>query len=198
MSIFANQQEAPQVIIDSSMTKQEALKNLNPNCPKHIIDHLELVDIHYYCFDKKLHKGQMLIHKDLVDDIKIVFQAIVDEKFPIQSAIPLASDDFNWDDEASMSLNNSSAFNYRYILNTNQVSSHSFGCAVDINPMMNPYIKGSLMQPKNGSYDPKTLGTITEDSFLVKLFLSLGWIWGGHWENRKDYQHFAKKIPGDS
>ena len=48
-------------------------------------------------------------------------------------------DEYNADDETSMSANNSSCFNYRTISGTNKVSMHGRGLAVDINPLYNPY-----------------------------------------------------------
>ncbi|MCK7509072.1 MAG: M15 family metallopeptidase [Desulfobacterales bacterium] len=39
-----------------------------------------------------------------------------------------------------MADNNSSGFNFRVIADTNKLSLHSFGRAVDINPVQNPVI----------------------------------------------------------
>ena len=45
------------------------------------------------------------------------------------------------DDEIMMRDNNSSCFNYRLISNTNTISKHGLGMAVDINALYNPYHK---------------------------------------------------------
>lgn len=50
-------------------------------------------------------------------------------------------DEYDADDEASMSDNNSSAFNFRFISHTTKISKHGLGMAVDINTLYNPYVK---------------------------------------------------------
>ena len=103
--------------------------------------------------------------------------------------IPVAA--FNWDDDASMTNNNTSAFNYRFIYKTNSLSNHAYGRAIDINPVQNPYIlsDGTVM-PEGAEYNLATLGTIT--FAIAKIFKSRGWEWGGDWLRVKDWQHFEK------
>ena len=35
-------------------------------------------------------------------------------------------------------------------------------------------------------------GMIEENGPVVRAFASIGWEWGGNWENLKDYQHFSQ------
>ena len=72
------------------------------------------------------------------------------------------------------------------------MSNHAFGIAIDINPLLNPYVKKNSVEPEGASYNPELSGTITEDSDVVKIFKSYGWNWGGDWTRGKDYQHFEK------
>ena len=48
-------------------------------------------------------------------------------------------EEYNAVDELSMEDNNTSAFNYRLVENSVNLSWHCFGLAVDINPLYNPY-----------------------------------------------------------
>jgi len=183
-------------IIDSNL-EERAAKAQNPFsvCPEEILSSQVLVSIQYWSFDNRLHRGQIVTHQKLVEDILRVFKEIEKKKFPIQSVIPAADPRFMWDDNVMMKENNTSCFNYRAIEGTTNLSYHAFGCAVDINPRLNPYInKQGIINPTGATYDPEIPGTITENSFLVRLFDSLGWEWGGRWKDSKDWQHFQKQI----
>ena len=178
------------IIIDSDYNLDEALKGIT--IPPEIKRNLVLINVQYYSFDNKLHQGQLVVHKLVSEDLIGIFRIIKDKKFPVEKVIPIVH--YNWDDEKSMEDNNTSAFNYRFIAGTKKLSNHSYGTAIDINPLYNPYIRKDLHQPVGSVYNPKKKGTLTENSFLVKAFKSSGWQWGGDWKDRKDYQHFEKPI----
>ena len=186
-------------IFDSRMSKKQAFDGLDPKCPKEIRDRQRLIKVKYYSFDRLIHEGQLVIDKDLVGDIRRVFRAGLDQRFPINSVIPISDPRFRkngrWDDDLSMIANNSSAFNYRNVTGGTTLSNHATGRAIDINTVQNPYFKGTIKLPPNGNYDPAALGTFTADSPLVKLFQQLGWTWGGTWKSPTDYQHFEKPLP---
>jgi hypothetical protein len=178
------------IIVDSEMTFEEAIKGTK--APKEVIDNLALIDVMYYSFDGKLHKGQLLLHKEVESEIKEIFSIILKEKFPVNKAIPIVK--YNWSDEASMEDNNSSAFNYRTIAGTNRMSNHAYGRAVDINPVNNPYVNSEGREsPSNGKYRPDKPGTFSDSSIIVKEFKKRGWRWGGNFNSYKDYHHFDKQ-----
>ena len=191
------------MIIDSEMSIDEALVGTSDDCDRRILKSLEIVSVKYFSYDEEIHMGQIVIHKKLALDIEAIFALGLQLKFPIQSAIPLASkqllDDGEWSDKLSMQLNNSSGFFHRCIAGTNRLSNHSFGVAVDINPMQNPFVRGELVLPTSGSYDPSSPGTFTATHPITTLFKELGWTWGGEWHSLKDYHHFEKPsvIPDD-
>lgn len=60
--------EENSIIRDSNLTFERSITNTR--VPQNIIDTLELLNVRYYSFDNKLHQGQVLIHKELSDDIK--------------------------------------------------------------------------------------------------------------------------------
>ncbi len=178
------------IIIDSDYNIDEALNGIL--IPAEIKKNLILIEVQYYSFDNKLHQGQLVINKQLRSDIIKIFKKIKEERFPVGKAVPIVY--YNWDDEKSMEDNNTSAFNYRFIAGTKKLSNHSYGTAIDINPLFNPYITKDFHQPAGSVYDTLRRGTITGNSFLVKEFEQAGWDWGGNWKNKKDYQHFEKAV----
>lgn len=184
-----NIQTESAIIIDCSYTFEEALMGIE--IPNSVISQLTLVNVEYYSFDEKLHRGQIVINKNVSKDIIEIFSLIKESHFPIAKVIPAVK--YNWDDEASMNDNNTVAFNYRKVKGSNVQSSHSYGMAIDINPLQNPHIKGKTIQPSSGKYDTKVKGTLLRDSKIVNEFIKRGWQWGGRWRSSKDYQHFEKK-----
>ncbi|TAL69516.1 MAG: M15 family peptidase [Bacteroidetes bacterium] len=177
------------VIIDSQITFEEAIKGTK--APQNVIANLVFLDVKYYSTDSKLHKGQLIIHKDVKQDIEEVFKLILQNKFPIAKVIPIVK--YDWSDNASMEDNNTSAFNYRNIAGTERLSNHSFGKAIDINPFFNPVVhKDGTHTPEKAKYDTTKPGTFSAENFIVKEFLKRGWRWGGTFSSYADNHHFDK------
>jgi hypothetical protein len=190
---FQNNDQSPvteNIIIDSDYTLDEALKG--STIPHSIKSRLELVTVMYYGFDNRLHQGQIIVHRKVVDDVREIFKLLEETKFPVEKVIPIVK--YNWSDEKSMEDNNSASFNYRVVSGSKILSMHANGLAIDINPMQNPYVKNGDINPAGSSYNLKAKGTIEPDSKIVKAFKERGWIWGGNWKSLKDYQHFQKKL----
>ena len=107
-------------------------------------------------------------------------------------------DEYDADDEKSMSDNNSSAFNFRYISYSTKLSKHALGLAVDINTLYNPYVKyvdgRRNVEPANAEkYTDRSIEfphKIDHGDLCYKVFTEHGFEWGGDWEHAKDYQHF--------
>lgn len=176
------------VIIDCTYSFTEAVSNLD--FPKSIKNNLKILTVRYYSIDDKLHQGQIVIHKDLAEDIISIFKLIEEKRFKITKVIPIVF--YKWSDDKSMLANNTSAFNYRFIAGTKRLSNHAEGRAIDINPFLNPQVFKDKVYPKSAEYNTKTEGTISSNSFIVNEFEKMGWSWGGDWKNSKDYQHFEK------
>jgi hypothetical protein len=68
------------------------------------------------------------------------------------------------------------AYNFRTMRGSNQLSMHSYGCAIDLDPEGNPL--GRPWGP--GMIDPRVVGA----------FKNEGAVWGGGWKRRPDCQHF--------
>ena len=89
--IFLLQLHSSDVIIDSDMTFEEAIAGTN--APDGIINNLTILNVEYYSFDNKLHRGQVVISKDVVNDISEIFAHIKHIKFPIKKVIPIVKYD---------------------------------------------------------------------------------------------------------
>jgi peptidoglycan L-alanyl-D-glutamate endopeptidase CwlK len=183
------------MIVDSRLTENEALAQ-NPAlpCPTEILLKQRCVEIHYISFDEQVHQGQIVVHQDIVDSVKEIFIELLKMHFPIAQVIPISDPQFMWDDETSMVHNNTSAFNYRTIAGSEKLSLHAYGRAIDINPLLNPYIHNEHVSPRNAVYRESVPGTIKKDSEVVKIFKQHGFAWGGDWIDCKDYQHFEKPL----
>ena len=161
-------------------------------CPQGIFERLVIVPVLFYSFEDGVGEGSIVIDRELAGNIKELFEMMFREKFPLQSVIPVSDVRFGWDDERSMRANNTSAFNYRAIAGAGRLSNHARGRAIDINPFLNPEIRGGVVRPNDTTYDPSRPGTIMADSFIVSFLKERGWTWGGDWTSLKDYQHFEK------
>jgi peptidoglycan LD-endopeptidase CwlK len=176
------------VVIDSHIKLEDALRG--KEIPIANTKNLQILDVEYYSFDHRLHRGQLVINKEVANDISAIFKIIKEKKFPIKKVIPI--NNYNWSDEASMQDDNTSAFNYRVISGTRTFSTHSLGRAIDINPFQNPEIKNGKVSPERAVYNKYAPGTIAANSWLTHEFYKRGWRWGGSWKFSQDYQHFEK------
>lgn len=179
------------VIVDCNYTFDEAIKGTK--APTNIIDQLELITVHYYSMDGKIHQGQLLTNKLIASDLRQIFKEILQYRFPVAKVIPVVK--YNWNDEASMNDNNSYSFCYRNA----EYSKHALGLAIDINPMQNPnrwktefsYRKD---KPEGAVYNPINPGTFSQNHRIVLLFRDKGFLWGRYYKRNNDDHHFEKKF----
>jgi len=169
----------------------------HPGCPVRPED-LRQLTLTYHDFQNHDRIGTMLVHRDLADEVVMLFRALHDHGFQIERMVPI--EEYGGSDDESMASNNTSAFNCRDATGKPGVfSNHSWGRAIDINPLTNPYVKGGKVLPPAGrKYLDRTKswpGSILKEGFAVRLFEQAGWTWGGRWPDRKDYQHFEKQAP---
>jgi peptidoglycan LD-endopeptidase CwlK len=189
-------------IVDSGVTKEEALADSESlQAPTDIKKELVVLDVTYFGFDQKTHLGQIVMHQATILDVQSFFSLALALEFPFTSVIPISDKRFSWDDSVSCLKNNTSGYNFRYITgDTVRLSNHARGTAFDVNPKQNIYIsydaQGKELQriPPHGTYDETVEGTLNANHPLVIHMKALGWIWGGDWDNPKDYQHFEKPL----
>lgn len=181
-------------------------------------DDLSYLTIPYYDFNGKVQKGHMVVNKELADEVLLIFQELYNIRYPIQS-MDLVDEfknkmnnvDFGSDadkdagtklDITSAWYNNTSSFNDR-TTSSGAESNHATGCAIDINPLINPYVASGNYSPLNAKkYTDRSMSdwtdiekkaVINKDSEIYKIFKKYGWSWGGDWNSVKDYQHFEKE-----
>lgn len=171
-------------------------RSYRPN-DKITIDMLHYLKLRYIGFDGLEHEGEMIVNRIISKKTLRIFKRLYDKGYKIEKIRLI--DEYGADDEKSMTDNNSSAFCFRTIANTETLSNHALGLAIDINPLYNPYIQNGRVLPaaaekyadRNADFPHK----ITKNDYAVKIFKSYGFVWGGDWQNgSKDYQHFDIKV----
>lgn len=138
--------------------------------------------------------GTLVVHQDTVDRTVTAFRTLYTSRVPIARMVPVS--EYGGSDDASMAANNTSAFNCR--LKTGSSSSwseHSYGRAVDINPVQNPYVTsgGTVLPPAGAAYADRRryAAGMLHAGGAVNAMKAAGFQWGGDWSSVKDYQHFS-------
>lgn len=178
-----------------ALTFEESLEGVSGECPRWILENQVLLDVAHWGFDGRLHRGQIVVDERVAGDLRLVFLQMLLIGFPLESVVPIS--ELGWDDSVSMSMNNTSGFNYRTVPGTDRLSRHAYGLAIDINPFLNPYCPGGRVSPPGAVYDPEVPGALYAGHPVVELFRLLGWRWGGDWTDR-DYQHFDKPLESEA
>jgi hypothetical protein len=154
---------------------------------------LRSVDVSHFGYDGQVHTGRLIVAAEVAEDMVDIMSQLFVAAFPIERMEPV--DVYEGDDDLSMAANNTSAFNCRPVTGGESWSEHSYGTAIDVNPLVNPYvIGGTVLPPAGAAYADRSLeepGMIHDGDVVVDAFASHGWIWGGTWSSPKDYQHFS-------
>lgn len=175
-------------------------------------DDIGLSDLRYlkvvhYNFDGQIQVGEIIVNARLADDFLGIFKELFASKYQIRQ-MHLVDDYWTGDgdttDTASIEVDNTSAFNYRRATGSSHLSQHAYGCAIDLNPMENPYVvfddDGNVSTHHDNAQQYKENRTaaeahvITHEDIAFMIFQKYGFTWGGDWNNPKDYQHFQKEL----
>ena len=170
-------------------------KSYKLNCPIPISNLRYLKLLHKNLNGETL-SGEMICNEKIAEKLIKIFKKLYAENYPIEKIHLI--DVYNADDELSMRDNNSSCFNFRLVSNTNKISLHGYGLAVDINPRYNPYIHfvngKKIIEPINAiEFEDRKKNfpyKIDENDLCFKLFIENNFKWGGHFKESLDYQHF--------
>jgi len=170
-------------------------KNWHPGCPVPLRD-LRVLTVDYHGFDGKVHSGPLVLNRSVVEDVRSVFLRLYRARFRIKH-IALARkykpNAHRYDDKRDVTA----SFNCRPATgNPGSLSQHSYGWAIDINPIQNPYIgtDGKVLRRAAKPYVDRTIhapGVIHAGDVVVRAFARIGWGWGGNWSTIKDYMHFS-------
>lgn len=161
-------------------------------------EELRYLKVPYYGFDGQTHEGELIVNQRIAEDTVAVFKELYEAGYPIEQMKLI--DDYQADDERSMSSNNTSAFNYRTIAGSDKLSNHGKGLAIDINPLYNPCVQEKegemICEPAAGKAYADRMGDfsykIEKGDLCYRIFEKYGFSWGGDWDSPKDYQHFEK------
>jgi D-alanyl-D-alanine carboxypeptidase-like protein len=151
---------------------------------------LRTVSVSHWGFDGKPRVGRIVVAKRLAPGVLAVFRTLWDATFPIRRLQPVSA--YRGSDDASMAADNTSGFNCRFVGGTSRWSMHAYGEAIDVNPVENPYFRGSTVSPPAGrAYLDRSRarpGMAVRGGVLVRAFAAAGWRWGASFG---DYQHFS-------
>jgi hypothetical protein len=172
-------------------------RSWHPGCPVPIED-LRHVQVSYWSFQGKVRTGPLIVHEKVAEDILWVFRRLFGAGFRIKHIVlpprwrPPQPEDY-WNPEPTSPT---AAFNCRPATGSTVLSQHSYGWAIDINPLQNPYVRsdGTVLRHIAKPYRNRSLrreGMIHDGDIVVRSFARIGWEWGGHWQTLKDYMHFS-------
>jgi hypothetical protein len=162
-------------------------------CPVGPVE-LRLLRVDHWGFDRRVHRGELIVHRDHAHRMLRVMERLFAARYPIQRLRLV--DAYGADDDRSMAANNTSAFNCRRVSGSSRWSEHAYGRAIDVNPLRNPYVTrgGRVSPPAGRPYANRSLraaGMIHGGDRVVRAFAAAGWQWGGYWSGSRDYQHFS-------
>jgi hypothetical protein len=173
------------------VTVAELGASWHPGCPVEP-DRLRALTVRYVGFDRAIHRGTLVVNVAQVSAMRAVFARLLAQRFPLRSVIPVAA--FGGSDDRSAAADNTSAFNCRPAVSSGPPSwsEHSYGWAVDINDVENPYVEGSRVIPPAGAgyRDRRNVRAGMVETGAVAAFAAVGWSWGARWST-PDYQHFS-------
>lgn len=183
------------------------------------LDSLSYLTIPHYDFEGNVQMGEMIVDSELADEVLDIFAELFKIEYPIENMelidkyYDMMTEELDSLDRSSMGRNNTSAFCYRVVAGTSQMSNHAFGRAIDLNPKTNPWVGvNGNVSPRNAVKYANRENALSEDSdwsevekraFIGKdtevyrIFKSYGWQWGGEIWDVKDYQHFEKPRTGE-
>jgi len=169
-------------------------------CPVGLV-RLRLVKFSYYDFNQHAHDdGEIVVLDAVSQHVLEIFKELYNYKFPLAKARRI--EHYDGSDDESLADNNSSSFNFREITGGGMPSLHSYGLAIDINPIQNPFIAPTeSANPLHGLVQilpAAGLEYLNRQNIrpgmvepIVEIFKKHGFkIWGGQWNNPIDWQHF--------
>lgn len=164
---------------------------------------LRYIKVIHYDYNGYIRVGELIANAAIEEDLLYIFKTLFENKYQIEKMILVEK--YGADDDTSVNDNNTSCFNFRYATDSNVLSNHATGCAIDINPLQNPYFR--ILEDGSFDYDnvdadkywdrdndPVNRHMITHSDLCYQLFAERGFTWGGDWGNPIDYQHFEKLV----
>jgi D-alanyl-D-alanine carboxypeptidase len=186
-------------VLPASLRRRMRGTTWKPGCPVPLGD-LRLLRFNYWNFHGEVDRGPMVVHEDFAKDVLWVFRRLFRARFPIkQVALTKEFIPEEFEPVTYTKRSVTAAFNCRPVITprgpASDFSRHSYGLAIDINPIQNPYVAadGFVRTMASRRYldrSRRLKGMIHDGDIVVRSFARIGWGWGGHWSEGKDYMHF--------
>jgi hypothetical protein len=188
------------VRVSGPLSRARVPYSWRPGCPVPPSG-LRKVSLNRFNYQGVVARGSLVVRATAVSSVVRVFTRSFKARFPLKSMNPTdkyyagGSRTPTQSDLAAMRAGNTAAFNCRSVTgNPYRISQHSYGNAIDINTIQNPYVTGSHVYP---SFARKYLnrstyreGMILSGGVIATQMRRLGWQWGARWSH-PDYQHFS-------
>jgi len=171
-------------------------RSWRPGCP--VEPHsLRRVDLDYWGFDNRSHRGRVVVHADEVTEVVWLFADLYTAQFPIRRM--RTADRYRNDMARSERANNTVGFSCA--LRDGEWTRESFGRALRINPVRNPRVDGRRVSPRAGSaYINRrfySTGMVLKGSVVHRAAARQGWAWAGAGRARPDYMYLRRPAaPG--
>ena len=199
ISLFAEYKAAVLPISPEIKKRMLTGHSWHKGCPVSLTE-LRYIRMTYHTFKGEEKEGEMIVHEDVAKEVTYIFKLLYNIGYPVRQ-MRLVSD-FGGSDWQSIEADNTSAFNCRKATGSTHWSKHSYGKAIDLNSIENPYISrsGHIAHKVSWQYRKRIhkKHTAADKAVLLKndkavhIFKKYGWKWGGDWSGVKDYQHFSK------
>jgi hypothetical protein len=181
------------IVAERGAVRERVRYSWRRRCPVGPVE-LRLLRVDHWGLDGRVHRGELIVHRDHARRILVVLEKLFKARYPIQRLRLV--DAYQADDDRSMAANNTSGFNCRPVSGSSRWSEHAFGRAIDLNPLRNPYVtRGGRVSPPAGrpyaNRARRAAGMIHGGDAVVRAFAAAGWRWGGYWSGSRDYQHFS-------
>jgi len=186
--------------IPSSLAAEMRGTTWEPGCPVPIED-LALLRFNYWGFDGEIKRGPLVVNATEAEDVLWAFGRLFEAGFPMKRVgLARAFHEKRWEEQPDSRRSVTASFNCRVAITpagpSTTFSQHSYGLAIDINPMQNPYVRsdGWVRNRFARPYIDRSKdleGMIHDGDVVVRTFAEIGWSWGGYWSGEKDYMHFS-------
>ncbi len=148
---------------------------------------LRKVWVTYIDFYGVARAGSLVVNKAIAARVQRAFLSLYRFRFRIQGMSPMSINAPWITDMGTVTA----GYNCRTVAGSATLSQHSYGLAVDVNPVQNPMVRGGY--PGSGGFlarDAYRRGMM-HPAGAVRAFTANGLAWGGRWRTLKDYMHFS-------
>ena len=151
---------------------------------------LRKVWVTYIDFYGTARSGSIVVHRSIAERTQRAFLALYRMRFRLQGMSPMSVNAPWITDMGTVT----SGYSCRTVAGSKTLSQHAYGLAIDVNPVQNPMVRGTYIDPGTGkdflARAPYRRGMMHAGG-AVRAFTSNGFHWGGRWNSLKDYMHFS-------